>query len=104
MRLVSAALAFFSIALFAQDSATRARQLEAEGDIQGAIRLLQDAAASNPADLWAYAELLDRRNSPQAREAFQKVRETVNIAGGKKVDFEVQVKDGKTILKPVVKG
>ncbi|MBL8290727.1 MAG: hypothetical protein JNN08_02760 [Bryobacterales bacterium] len=73
MRLVSAALAFFSIALFAQDSATRARQLEAEGDIQGAIRLLQDAAASNPAYLWAYAELLDRRNSPQAREAFQKV-------------------------------
>lgn len=35
------------------------------------------------------------------RDSSEKLREK---HGGKKVDFEVQVKDGKTILKPVVKG
>lgn len=73
MRLLSAALVFFSIGLLAQDNAARARQLEAEGDIQAAVRLLQEGAASNPADLWAYAELLDRRNSSEARPAYRKV-------------------------------
>ncbi len=35
------------------------------------------------------------------RDSSEKLRDK---HGGKKVDFEVQVKDGKTILKPVVKG
>src|SRR5262245_50302881 len=59
--------------LLAQDSVTRARQLETSGDSQGALRVLRDAANSStvlPANLAAYADFLDRHNSPEARRAY----------------------------------
>jgi hypothetical protein len=59
--------------LLGQDSVTRARQLETAGDAQGALRVLRDAANSStplPANLTAYANFLDRHNSPEARAAY----------------------------------
>ena len=69
------AIVLFSITLSAQDSVSRARQLESEGDPQGALRLLQEAVDANPtleANVAAYAEFLDRRGNPDAQKTKKK--------------------------------
>jgi hypothetical protein len=74
MRRLTALLVLISLNLCAQDVVSRARQLEADGDAPGALRLLEEAARTNPsaANLLAYAQSLDRRNHPQTRAAYQK--------------------------------
>ena len=60
----------------AQDSVARARQLETTGDSQGALRILREAASASvalPANLTAYADFLDRHNSPEARRAYTRL-------------------------------
>jgi hypothetical protein len=73
--LVASGLTLVS-ALFGQDNAARARQLEASGDSAGALRVLREAASASsaqPAVLMAYADFLDRHNSPQARATYAKL-------------------------------
>ncbi|MFN7920053.1 MAG: hypothetical protein U0Q16_08150 [Bryobacteraceae bacterium] len=64
----------------AQDTVTRARDLENRGDSAGALALLREAAQQNPpieANLVAYAEALDRHNYPEARQVYGRVATTL---------------------------
>ena len=60
---------------FAQDAASQANRLEADGDAAGAQRVLHDAAqapSATPQQLLGYAEFLDRYRNPGARAAYEK--------------------------------
>ncbi|MEZ5356048.1 MAG: hypothetical protein R2762_25720 [Bryobacteraceae bacterium] len=70
----------------AQDSVSRARQLEMQGDFAGARRILEEATRRSPAietDLVAYAEFLDRYRDPGTRTAYEKLAEG-NLATDRK--------------------
>ncbi|MCC6589191.1 MAG: hypothetical protein IT168_21015 [Bryobacterales bacterium] len=70
------AIVLFSITMSAQDSVSRARQMESEGDPQGSLRLLQEAVEANPtleANVAAYAEFLDRHGNADALNAYKKL-------------------------------
>jgi hypothetical protein len=75
-RSIAVLVSFFLAVLSAQDSTTRARQLEESGDAQGALRILSEAvsgAAQLPGNLAAHAEFLDRRGHPEARKAYARL-------------------------------
>ena len=62
--------------LFGQDLATQARQMELKGDGLGARAMLEAAVKRSPDDavgLNAYAQFLDHRGDPAAREAYEKL-------------------------------
>ena len=62
--------------LLAQDAATRAGELERQGDPAAALRLLDEASRQSSfsdADAIAHAEFLDRYNRPEAREQYAKL-------------------------------
>ena len=62
-------------AAMGQDPIARSRQFEDKGEIQSALKTLQEAAQPASASgetLIAYAELLDRQNQPGARQAYLK--------------------------------
>jgi len=78
LRLAVLLVSFLSSSLTAQDILTRARQLEAEGDPGGALRLLREGAQATPAieeNLAAYAEFLDTHNYSEARQAYGRLLE-----------------------------
>ncbi|MCX6637985.1 MAG: hypothetical protein NT090_23255, partial [Acidobacteria bacterium] len=69
------ALMTVGICLGADDSVSQARQLEAKGDTLGARAALERAARAPSAEtgvLAAYAEFLDRRKEPGARQAYER--------------------------------
>jgi hypothetical protein len=69
------ALMTVGICLGADDSVSRARQMEAQGDSLGARAALERAArgpSAEPVVLAAYAEFLDRRKEPGVRPAYER--------------------------------
>ena len=69
------ALMTVGMCLGADDSVSQARQLEAKGDVLGARGALERAARGPSAEagaLAAYAEFLDRRKEPGARQAYER--------------------------------
>ena len=78
------AVASICTALFAQDLASRAWDLEKRGDAAGAERLLRQTAAGSPesaAAQRAYAEFLERHRSPDARTAYEKLASVLERTG-----------------------
>ncbi len=76
MAVVCGALAITPLA--AQDAAARARQLETQGDMAGALRVLEEAGRQSPvieSNVIAYAEFLDRYNRPEARAIYARLAE-----------------------------
>ncbi|MBI4873957.1 MAG: hypothetical protein HY822_04910, partial [Acidobacteria bacterium] len=74
-RIAVAALVTAAISLGADDSVSRARDLEAKGDSLGARTLLERSTRAGSAGaetLAAYAEFLDRRGDPEARGAYER--------------------------------
>jgi hypothetical protein len=74
-------------ALYAQDVAAEAWQLESKGAGADAQEQLAKAAAAHPNDpaiLRAYAEFLDRHRSPAARAEYQKVLQLLKRTGAAK--------------------
>ncbi len=64
--------------LVAQDAAARARQLETQGDMAGALRVLEEAGRQSPvieSNVVAHAEFLDRYNRPEARAIYARLAE-----------------------------
>ena len=64
--------------------AQEARQLEAKGDALGARTALEGLVRSAPGDtaaLATYAEFLDRRSDPAARETYEKLLEALKSSG-----------------------
>jgi len=69
----------------AQSLESRARQLELAGDAAGALALLEQAVTEQPQNLEAlaaYAEFLDRRGSPKAREAYARLLDRLSAGDG----------------------
>ena len=77
-------------AVYAQDIGTRAQQLEARGDSMAALDALRDAVKEQPENigyLTQYAEFLDRRGDPKARDAYSKLLAKVNGDQRRKADL-----------------
>lgn len=69
----------------AQSLESRARQMELAGDAAGAQALLEQAVQEQPQNLehlTAYAEFLDRRGNPKAREAYARLLERLPASDG----------------------
>ena len=64
--------AFGTLGFAADDAASRARQMEREGDALGARAFLKQAASDSPSNLLAYGEFLDRHRDPEARAVYEK--------------------------------
>jgi hypothetical protein len=64
--------AFGTLGFAADDAASRARQMEREGDALGARAFLKQAASDSPSNLLAYGEFLDRHRDPETRAVYEK--------------------------------
>lgn len=81
---ILAGLGSLSLIALAQPLETRVRQLEMQGDPLGAQALLEQALEEQPQNLdhlSAYAEFLDRRSNPKAREIYAKLLERLSGPG-----------------------
>jgi hypothetical protein len=81
---ILAGLGSLTFLALAQPLETRVRQLELQGDPLGAQALLEQAIEEQPQNLdhlLSYAEFLDRRSNPKAREIYAKLLERLSGPG-----------------------
>ena len=84
---------------YAQDLESRVRQLEMQGDSAGAQALLEQAVEEQPQNLdhlLHYAEFLDRRSNPKAREVYARLVE--RLPGSDRAEKRVEAARRLVIL------